>query len=85
MTAYSNWAGADTTEDPDRVTMASLNDDTKGTAAFETLFHEVLHTMDRPLFERFRGPRAPGEADAAEPDASVHLLHGGRSVAAPVA
>ena len=54
VTAYSNWAGAYTTADPDRVTMASLNDDTKGTAAFETLFHEVLHTMDRPLFERFR-------------------------------
>lgn len=62
VTAYSNWAGAYTTEDPDRVTMASLNDDTKGTAAFETLFHEVLHTMDRPLFDRFRvAARAQGK------------------------
>ena len=62
VTAYTNWSGAYTTEDPDRVTMASLNDDTKGTAAFETLFHEVLHTMDRPLFDRFReAARAEGK------------------------
>ena len=62
VTAYTNWSGAYTTEDPDRVTMASLNEDTKGTAAFETLFHEVLHTMDRPLFEQFReAARAQGK------------------------
>ena len=54
VTAYANWAGAYTTEGPGHVTVSSLNADNQGTAAFETLFHEVLHTMDRPLFERYR-------------------------------
>jgi hypothetical protein len=54
VTAYANWAGAYTTEGPSHVTISSLNADNQGTAAFEILFHEVLHTMDRPLFERYR-------------------------------
>jgi hypothetical protein len=54
VTAYANWAGAYTTEDPDHVTISSVNADNQGTAAFELLFHEVLHTMDRTLFERYR-------------------------------
>lgn len=54
VTAYANWAGAYTTEDPSHITISSLNSDSQGTAAFETLFHEVLHTMDRPLFDRYR-------------------------------
>ncbi len=54
VTAYANWAGAYTTEGPSHVTISSLNADNQRTAAFETLFHEVLHTMDRPLFERYR-------------------------------
>ena len=54
VTAYANWAGAYTTEDPSHITISSLNSDNQGTAAFEILFHEVLHTMDRPLFDRYR-------------------------------
>ena len=54
ITAYANWAGAYTTEGPSHITISSLNADNQGTAAFEILFHEVLHTMDRPLFERYR-------------------------------
>jgi hypothetical protein len=54
VTAYANWAGAYTTEGPSHVTVSSLNADNQGTAAFETLFHEVLHVMDRPLFEQYR-------------------------------
>jgi hypothetical protein len=54
VTAYANWAGAYTTEDPGHVTVSSLNSDTQEAEAFETLFHEVLHTMDRPLFEQYR-------------------------------
>lgn len=62
VTAYANWAGAYTTARPSHVTMSSLNPDNHGTAAFETLFHEVLHTMDRSLFERFReAARAQGK------------------------
>lgn len=54
VSAYTNWAGAYTTEDPDHITISSLNADNHGTAAFEMLFHEVLHTMDGRLFEHFR-------------------------------
>ena len=62
VTAYANWAGAYTTEDPSHVTISSLDTDTQRTEAFETLFHEVLHTMDRPLFERYRAAaRAQGK------------------------
>jgi hypothetical protein len=62
VTAYANWAGAYTTEDPGHITISSLNTDNQGSAAFETLFHEVLHTMDRSLFERFRvAARAQGK------------------------
>ena len=58
VSAYANWAGAYTTDDPDHITIASLNPDNAGTAAFEMLFHEVLHTMDDRLFERFRSAAA---------------------------
>jgi hypothetical protein len=62
VTAYANWAGAYTTEGPSHVTISSLNAENAGTAAFETLFHEVLHTMDRPLFEQYRtSARAQGK------------------------
>lgn len=62
VTAYANWAGAYTTDDPAHVTISSLDSNNQGTAAFETLFHEVLHTMDRPLFERYRSAaRAQGK------------------------
>ena len=62
VSAYANWAGAYTTDGPDHITISSLNPDNQGTAAFETLFHEVLHTMDRQLFERYRtAARAQGK------------------------
>lgn len=46
--------GAYTTECPSHITFSSLNADNQRTAAFETVFDEVLHTMDRPFFERSR-------------------------------
>ena len=62
VSAYSNWAGAYTTDDPGHITIASLAEDIQGTAGFEILFHEVLHTMDRTLFERYRtAARAQGK------------------------
>ena len=62
VSAYANWAGAYTTEDPGHITISSLAADIQGTAGFEILFHEVLHTMDRPLFERYRAAaRAQGK------------------------
>jgi hypothetical protein len=50
ITAYANWAGAYTTEQPGHVNISSLNSDDWGTDMFETLFHEVLHTMDDTVF-----------------------------------
>jgi hypothetical protein len=62
VSAYANWAGAYTTDDPDHITIASLADGNDGSAALEMLFHEVLHTMDTELFERFRAAaRAQGK------------------------
>ena len=62
VSGYANWAGAYTTAEPDHITIASLGDGNQGTNALEMLFHEVLHTLDRPLFERFRAAaRAQGK------------------------
>jgi hypothetical protein len=62
VSAYANWAGAYTTEGPSHITISSLNADNQGTAAFEMLFHEVLHTMDGALFEQYRAAsRAQGK------------------------
>jgi hypothetical protein len=52
VVAYANWAGAYTTEHPSHITIATSIEENQATQAFELLFHEVLHTMDRPLLER---------------------------------
>jgi hypothetical protein len=52
--AYTNWAGAYTTEGPSHMNMASLSPGNRGTLGFETLFHEVLHTMDDSVFTALR-------------------------------
>lgn len=44
--AYTNWTGAYTTVGPPHMNMSSLSPGNRGTRGFETLFHEVLHTMD---------------------------------------
>jgi hypothetical protein len=62
VSAYSNWAGAYTTDDPDHIVIASLVEGNQGSSALEMLFHEVLHTMDRTLFERLQAEaRAQGK------------------------
>jgi hypothetical protein len=50
VSAYTNWAGAYTTEDPGHINVSSTDPNDRGAASFETLFHEVLHTMDDSLF-----------------------------------
>jgi hypothetical protein len=50
VAAYTNWAGAYTTERPAHVNVSSLAEANQGSYAFETLFHEVLHTMEDSLF-----------------------------------
>jgi hypothetical protein len=44
--AYSNWAGAYTTNYPDRITVATADSDYDGPSGLEMLFHESLHTLD---------------------------------------
>jgi hypothetical protein len=51
VSAYTNWAGAYTSDDPDRINMSSLYEENQGIGGFETLFHEVQHTMARPLLQ----------------------------------
>jgi len=44
--AYSSWAGAYTTNYPDRITVATMDTDYVGVSGLEMLFHESLHTLD---------------------------------------
>ena len=50
VSAYTNWAGAYTTEDPGHINVSSDSSDLGKPATFETMFHEVLHTMDDSVF-----------------------------------
>jgi len=47
--AYANPAGAYTTLDPVRVTIASTDSRNQGTEAFEVLFHEASHSIALPV------------------------------------
>ncbi|MFI5230122.1 MAG: hypothetical protein ACHQWU_13695 [Gemmatimonadales bacterium] len=54
VAAYTNWAGAYTTDEPPHINVSSLRSEISGASAFETLFHEVLHAMDATLFDSLR-------------------------------
>jgi len=49
VAAYANWAGAYTTLDPLRVTIASLDPRNQDTEALEVLFHEASHGIAEPV------------------------------------
>jgi hypothetical protein len=49
VTAYANSAGAYTTLDPLRVTIASLDSRNQGAEALEVLFHEASHGIAEPV------------------------------------
>jgi hypothetical protein len=49
VTAYANWAGAYTTVDPLRVSIASLDSRNQGEEALEVLFHEASHGIAEPV------------------------------------
>ena len=49
VSAYANWAGAYTTLDPLRVTIASLDPRNQGAEALEVLFHEASHGIAEPV------------------------------------
>lgn len=54
VAGYATWAGAYTTNGPAHITIASRNPAVQGTEAFETLFHESMHTMDDSLLALLR-------------------------------
>ena len=49
VSGYANWAGAYTTADPLRVTIASLDSRNQGAEALEVLFHEASHSIAEPV------------------------------------
>lgn len=49
VVGYANWAGAYTTVDPLRVTIASLDSRNQGPQALEVLFHEGSHGIAEPV------------------------------------
>ena len=65
--AYSNWAGAYTTNYPDRITVATMDSDYTGQSGLEMLFHESLHTLDDSVRNALdeaakrRGTRPPSD------------------------
>jgi hypothetical protein len=69
VSAYTNWAGAYTTEYPSHVNVRSTDTPpSDGPTIFETLFHEVLHTMDDSLFAVLRTSfRASGKRWPRDP------------------
>ncbi len=71
VTAYSSWAGAYTTNGPPHITISSTDAGTQGAYALETVFHEVLHTMDDTLFDgvqrAFRSAGKPLPHDPTHP------------------
>ena len=73
VSAYANWAGAYTTENPSHVNVRSTDTPPNdGATIFETLFHEVLHTMDDSLFAVLRTSfRASGKRWPRDP---THLF-----------
>lgn len=50
VSAYTNWSGAYTTENPGHINIASDSATIGRPLSFELLFHEVLHTMEDSVF-----------------------------------
>ncbi|MEA2562613.1 MAG: hypothetical protein QOH06_4117 [Acidobacteriota bacterium] len=75
MSAYANWSGAYTTNNPDHVTITSTtNPYITGLNAMEMLFHEVSHAtfLEEPLLAELEAAfRAHG---AEVPDGLAHVL-----------
>lgn len=69
VVAYANWAGAYTTREPSHVTVSSRAPNGGGTLAFESLFHEVMHTLDDGL------STALGDAARAQNTRTRGLAH----------
>jgi hypothetical protein len=72
VSAYTNWAGAYTTNGPAHIMMSSKGAPQSGSLGLELLFHESLHTMDRPLARALREEgQTQGKRNAA---AAVHAI-----------
>lgn len=49
VSAYANWAGAYSTWPPQRIVFSSRDADLKDGQGLETLFHEAMHFLERPV------------------------------------
>jgi hypothetical protein len=49
VSAYTNWAGAYTTEHPAHIMISSTAEGYRGTLGLEMLFHEAMHTLEDSL------------------------------------
>ena len=68
VAAYATWAGGYTITDPPHMTVSSINPSNQHVYAFETLFHEALHTLDSALFDSTRAAfRAQGKRTPRDP------------------
>jgi hypothetical protein len=56
VVAYSNWAGAYST-DGGLIVFSSLDDSTTGPAGMEIVFHEAMHQWDDAIIPRLKGAR----------------------------
>jgi len=65
VTRYASWAGAYTTLEPDRLTVASTDPRNHGTNTLECLLHEASHAIVRPLRDALdRELQAQGKSSA---------------------
>ncbi|MDQ8757125.1 hypothetical protein RCO27_12915 [Sphingosinicella sp. LHD-64] len=71
LDAYANSAGAYTSLEPTRITVATSDESYQGQAAFEMLMHEAGHALVGPLRERLAALVA---AETARPGANAAAL-----------
>jgi hypothetical protein len=79
VSAYTNWAGAYTTEHPSHINVGAIGEIAgEGATKFETLFHEVLHTMDNLLLAEIRSAfRQKGKRPPRDPTHAFVFFTGG--------
>ena len=82
VTAYANWAGAYTSDDPAHITVSSIDPDIQQWGALEILMHEVSHIgpLGGALRRELGRLGTEGGLELhARPPARGDLLHGGRA------
>jgi hypothetical protein len=73
ISAFSNWAGAYST-DGTLLVVSSMDKGTKGSQAFEIVFHEAMHQWDEEIFARLQAAAARQKVDQVPPDLSHAMI-----------